>query len=674
MRSKLFKKLALFLSTLSCSVIVFSPLSMAKEVQNQRTAAIKQILDEMGVTKNKKLTYGEMWNNVRYHFPPDVQAQLDVIFAYSRNEVVPAMKLNEVKVKGETVPRLTFQVYGQTMNIELYGDDDNVLKFNGHSLRIQDLVYGGKGFAALMKKDRVAQIDAEKTRQMVALSTQTIHPLIWKKLTPEKKAEFFIHFRGVVEATQKVLDLERLRQIKKGDKTKTSQLEKQLNQLMQLLAEPAEARRGREEPMKNCWDALSYGMVLVNKKSPDGKRVCQDGNMIDSNGAPATGSSDRVEAAVPSRGIGERGSNGIRRNASCIMAGYYDAHYDGNGGPLCGAPQYKVDPSQISSVCANSSRIGNITNVIACNPILYPAPGGGKVCAPYGGNDGQFATRDYCGKDSPITTPKDKEALVKALLINDKKGALASQVNLKGCDSAAIQSSTGGIKSGECRLIADSEDAAKAVEELVNRFNQAREESGKVCELIRASPSEFEVQRDGGKGQQQIACDEQDTRMLGLAEFLKDATVGGSGDGTCDMMKGLKPSETGPGCECVDKNAELQTDDKGKQTCVVRNNAPVADRSVKYSPIPTKTAEEAKKPWPWGLIGGITAAVVATGLYFWWLFSGNKRKKPVTPTYVDPVPPPPVKIDTSPVLTTDPEPILDSGASPLPGTTGGSVR
>lgn len=743
-RLNLIKKFAFFLSTLSCSVIIFSPLAMAKQVENERSEALKQVLSEMGVAKNKKITYGEMWSNVRHYFPAHLQSRLDVLVSYSKNETVPPLSVSEVKVGNQTIPRVTFQIYGQTVNLELYGDDDPVMKFNGKSLSLQELFYGGKGFNELVKKDQVAKIDVAKARANMEQTTGNMDLKTWKKMSKEQKAEYFIYLRSYLEATQKVLDLENVRLMKQGDKTKSSLLEKQMNQLMKILVgEPAEA--GREDAVremqkkqaeetalkeKNKIKASQSERVGVQLGRPcgdklqgqlDGNMFCNDGKwqaykkgedclspkdgfIVPNNGAYTVSASNtslagtvlscnsgklgKTSGPPPSGnpgaeftgdpGKGPRGANGVRVGTPCIIAGYHDGSYR-SPGPLCGAQaKYIVEPNKVTSDCRNSSELQGIgTPVIQCNPLLYPAPGssGGSVCAPYTSKSiGQNITRDYCGKNSPIDTMEQKQAIVQALLANDGKPNLAGNVKIGSCEQT---NTNGAIQTSEMcnKLFVDSAEAADAVDGLLAKFKDSIAESKKICDKVAESPGDYEVPREGG-GQQQTACAEQMKRQLAIEKFIKDITTSGGEDGKekekCFHRPGMQ--WINGKCECVKGslvNGSCVEETKQEPAVVTGTECNGGSCGVIRT---TDTGIQDKKPWTmpfWGkalIVGGLIAGIL------WLLLKTGKRKKRTPPVYVPPYVDPTSPVIEPPPPTTQPPPAIDEGGSGLSGATGGGVR
>lgn len=197
-----------FAAGLSVFTLCMSPVAQGAAAADQKKL-INRYLKETGLT-TKKMTASEYWKLVRHMYPPKLQKQMDQWVAKYPNEIMPSITATSFKdTDGKDQVRLTLSKNGQSMFVTFTGDEETPLKINSVPFSKNELSDPNKINeipAKLVQQDPAIgkiygfNVKANSEKNLVLTYDQ------FKKLSPQKRAEYLIFLRLAMESSQRVYE------------------------------------------------------------------------------------------------------------------------------------------------------------------------------------------------------------------------------------------------------------------------------------------------------------------------------------------------------------------------------------------------------------------------------------------------------------------------------------
>lgn len=244
MKNVILKKINALLVTTSLVTMVFSPVAMGKQAQVEAEkltkTQIEQFIQETGL--NKSMTVGEFYKKNKASFSDRVQKLIEPMMMANANEPMPQFEVTENQnSKGEKIATLRISGKNQLSNIQFLGEEKKFVKFDNTNLTLDDVADFNSMISRLYHEDashRKGMIEAPTTTRTLkktsAKNSTTkesfkglpkITPTLWKKMTPEQRAQFVLNMQYLYASARRVLDASESATPTQKNK-KTSSLEK----------------------------------------------------------------------------------------------------------------------------------------------------------------------------------------------------------------------------------------------------------------------------------------------------------------------------------------------------------------------------------------------------------------------------------------------------------------
>jgi hypothetical protein len=502
------------LTHLSVLTMVLMPVAQGHAAEKQQQeiskAMVQNAIVEMGL--NKSMSYGEFFKKNKDKYPPRLQKELAPYFAQFANSPMPQFDVGTAKGSdGKMYPTVRISQNGQLHNVQIFGETERYAKFNNTNLTEVDLINFDDALVRLAAGDvKLRQQLTNTTSQAPNKSVQrsfTGFPEVtkesWTKLTPEQRAGYVISMRllyndahGVLEAFAK-------------DK-KTNKKGKKFSILQSLMGKEAQA-------VPDNWE--------------NENRIGQS-------------ASDAVSKA-PNQGLD-----------SCLVAGYVTTYK----GKVCKYSEMIKNYSDVSSLARKAYEACGSGTKIACNPLVFGAPGGNPICIDRKDNDDVQRATHY---DGPCERGNHLNSEIKFLNdTKDTKGRYSSQNVNKTADQikaeakkeqeAAMYQSTKDYISGVLKfkhpnlhaLFIDSKPNDQVIAELLQIKKDFDSEISQATAACKAASSKNGYHEKNFWG----ACDQLQRRFIFVAEYL-------SKNPGCKDNKPV--DETSLKCSCDDGKSVL---------------------------------------------------------------------------------------------------------------------
>lgn len=196
------------LAKIAVMTMVFSPVAYGKEAENNY---IKGIKENIGfVAKNPNLTYGQLWNEIKYDVPGYLYKDFESFIQVNAKSKAPTMDVKVIKNnKGEEVPVLTITESGKTVTIQVLDEGKKFLKINNTIVTEAEASNPTKLFAKLSKEDptfnkyanqQIKKYNA-KLNDLNDRPFQDFNGLprmtkqLWQAMTPYQRAQYIVEIR-----------------------------------------------------------------------------------------------------------------------------------------------------------------------------------------------------------------------------------------------------------------------------------------------------------------------------------------------------------------------------------------------------------------------------------------------------------------------------------------------
>ena len=202
-----------------------SPLAVGAEAQRMSKQNLQKYVQESGLAK--KITYGEFWEKTKVYYPGFVYSEMESFFKQNKNLIMPEISISSATATdGTEVPTASYTVNGKPYTLQIFGEKNKYAKFNNVNLLESDIDRPNDVFKRLMANDyRLRnEVDLLKKKQSQGTAVDAaviktykkdfarfkgfprITPVLWKSLTPEKRANYIVQMRLMWMTAIKVLD------------------------------------------------------------------------------------------------------------------------------------------------------------------------------------------------------------------------------------------------------------------------------------------------------------------------------------------------------------------------------------------------------------------------------------------------------------------------------------
>lgn len=224
------KPVAWAMAHISWFTMAISPVAIGKEAENVTAQSLKAAMIDLQL--NQKMTMKELWEKTKADYPGYAYYEIEELVKSNPNALVPQFQMQTVKGSdGKPVPALTFTENGKTHTIQIYGDSNKFLKFDGVTISESEASQPQKIFQKLMDQDpklqkqydeaisKGAKVSAQTLRSEMKSTAKTqntigrfssfhgfprVTPEMWSSMTPFKRAEFLVQMRVLWTAARKV--------------------------------------------------------------------------------------------------------------------------------------------------------------------------------------------------------------------------------------------------------------------------------------------------------------------------------------------------------------------------------------------------------------------------------------------------------------------------------------
>ncbi len=198
--------------------MVFSPLAYGKQAENITAENLKLYAQEFGL--NKKSTLAEFWQKSKAYYPGYMYKEIETFVQKNPNMLMPQIEIKTSKSSsGENVPTLYMTENGKTQTIQFYGESDKFIKFNGVTLSEKDTQVPQKMFKKILAVDSKTQKQYSETIATEKIKHSpfpTMTSKLWKTMTVEQRATYFIQMRMMYLDAEKVISEKESKKEKKS--------------------------------------------------------------------------------------------------------------------------------------------------------------------------------------------------------------------------------------------------------------------------------------------------------------------------------------------------------------------------------------------------------------------------------------------------------------------------
>ena len=322
------------LTQLSILTMVLMPVAQGHAAEKQQQeiskAMVQNAIVEMGL--NKSITYGEFFKKNKDKYPPRLQKELAAYFEKFASTPMPQFDVGTAAGSdGQSYPTLRISQNGQLHNIQIFGETERYAKFNNTNLTEIDLINLDDALVRLAFGDAKLrqQLESESANNQASQKSFAGFPKItnesWTKLNPEQRAGYVISMRLLYNDAHGVLVAS-----KKGKK-------------------PA--------PKTKTFSMLES--FLGAEASADPKSVTVDW--------------ENISGVESSSGVSSAPNQGLD---SCLVAGYVTSYK----GKVCKYTEMIKNYTDVSSLARKAYAACGSGTKIACNPLVFGAPGGNPIC------------------------------------------------------------------------------------------------------------------------------------------------------------------------------------------------------------------------------------------------------------------------------------------------------
>ncbi len=525
-RIKLMNVFSWVLTHISWMTMVFSPLAYGKQAENITAENLKLYAQEFGL--NKKTTLAEFWEKSKAYYPGYMYKEIETFVQKNPNMLMPQIEIKTSKSSaGENVPTLYMTENGKTQTIQFYGESGKFIKFNGVTLSEKDTQVPQKMFKKILAVDSKTQKQYSETIATDKLKHSpfpTMTSKLWKTMTVQQRATYFIQMRMMYLEAEKVISE---KETKKEKKSSTFSF---IEYIFKTILPEAGAETA---------------VVARPVKLPDGK------------GKTVQTKQGQVKIPYDAK--------------SCIVAGYIGAYTTdvsnvrGDKRPGCSvdvAIATYAEKSDLSYVKSSNDQCVSQSgsNSVACNPMVYGTPNGSPICIDKKAANFQVATHwdgpcdtqsrlssssalfDVSGKDYSKIQPRESQ------IAEIKKDQAANNFQLtkdfiSGILASKDKDMLALFKDGKW-----SPDLEKEILRINDHFKTSIDKALEICE--KEITAKHEANQRG-------ACDQLHRRYLFVDE----------------VIAGLKkPEVPAPGPvvvagECPSPQSKLTEDGEGNKVC-----------------------------------------------------------------------------------------------------------
>lgn len=517
------------LTQLSVATMVFMPVAQGRAAEKQQQeiskAMVQNAVIEMGL--NKSMTYGEFFQKNKDKYPLRLQKELAPYFAQFANSPMPQFDVGSVKGSdGQTYPTLRISQNGQLYNVQFFGEKERYAKFNNTTLTEVDLINFDDAV------NRVIAGDAKLRQQLEPNATSKksesksfngfpeINKESWVKLTPEQRAGYVISMRLLYnDAHGVLLALAKNKKTKKG---------KKFSYLESFLGQEAIAQ-----------DKGSIADPITTHFPDSDPEILK-----------------KTEVEIKPSASNNYGLD------SCLVAGYV-TKYEGG---VCKYKEMVKNYTDVNSLARKAYESCG-ENKIACNPLVFGAPGGKPICLDRKNNaDVQIATH-YSGPcernnhtNSEIEFLNNKKLNKKGRYDNSNVKLTAQQIEAiaKKEQSDAMYKATkdylAGVLQFKNKDLYDlfmsnkpNDDVIKELLQIKNNFDSEIKQGTEACKAASENKKDPEKNFWG-------ACDQLQRRFIFVAEYLSQnpgcLDKKPVNDKTLKCSCGEGQDEVAPGSEC----------------------------------------------------------------------------------------------------------------------------
>lgn len=592
-----FKKISQYTAcTLSVLTMVSSPVAMGFESEKLTRSQIETALIQLSL--NKPITAGEFYSLNKELFPERIRVQIEPMILQNPNIMMPSFEVVTAKnSQGEDVPTINVTQGKEFFRIEVLGQEDKFFKFQNTNLSIVDIINfsdmynriiagnesirknlekaieSNKGNSKNSNSDNSSISFNESIQSGLEGSVDSGYPAvsadIWKKMSQQQRAEYFLNSRLLWNDARKVLiEAEKLQSDKLKKKSKTSATDStkardfssllKWDSIAAVAFQNVEAAADRTTKGAQVEDRKSTGKkgkdpvrkATVRRQNPPPPVVEDEENLDDVNLNTGTLTNPPI-----------MGSNLASSAGNCIIAGYISSYRKNGSCSTDGI--FKNYPNQdliikANQFCKNSNNGGG-SNSIACSPYVYGTPNGTPTCVDTKKVEIQNATHFEGKCDSASRLGSKIDFLNNPDLMTKKRYNVENlKLNDKGIDEAVLNEQLANpdyVKNYISGLIKFRSDGKNSINfgnalsdsdlqiilETQNAFNTDIKNATQSCKMATETNTNNEPNFWG-------ACDQLQRRRLFVAQFL--AKTPGCKEGSKIDVNTLK-------CQCKDVSGRL---------------------------------------------------------------------------------------------------------------------
>lgn len=344
--------------------MLMAPVAMGQEAKRVSKQQVQTVVNQLGL--NKKITLGEFYTKNKDLFPPRVQKEIEPLFMNFKNQLMPSFVVISSKgTSGEEIPTIRISQGNELLNLQWFGEQEKMLKFQNTSLTEVDVINFEDMFTRIIAGDEKYRKQIERnSAKSKKFSSNPKYPDVtkaeWKSMSPQNKASYIVNLRTLWQDARKVLKVK----YTDNKKTKTSQnfFDKNKNFFALFLGQDVVAAR----------KIVATGQTTENYFS----------------------------------------------GQSCIVAGYVARYEKISGAEVC---NYKaVDQTYAgtdNSLYLQAKATCSASKQIACNPYVYGTPNGAPTCVTPSLTEVSFQKATHwdgpCDSSSRLQTSQNETEILK---------------------------------------------------------------------------------------------------------------------------------------------------------------------------------------------------------------------------------------------------------------------
>jgi hypothetical protein len=231
-RINLIKVFSWSVTHISWMTMAFSPVALGEQAKNITANNLKTYAKEFGL--NQKTTLSEFWAKSKFYFPGHMYKDIESFVEKNPNLQMPQLDIKTTKSSdGTEIPTIFFTENGKTQTIQIFGESEKFIKFNGVMLTEKETELPQKMFKKLMAADPKLKADYEKNQKQQNLNSldelnrpfkdfsglPRFNKALWSAMTLKQRAAYIVEMRLLNE---KADDVQRTKLMSDAKNKKTS--------------------------------------------------------------------------------------------------------------------------------------------------------------------------------------------------------------------------------------------------------------------------------------------------------------------------------------------------------------------------------------------------------------------------------------------------------------------